>query len=275
MKPVKRRILLVLTVCLAFCLLTGGIPTKRFGMGRPFNMAPFGMVDECDANWKPTKIDSLVLWVEGDFPLVTSLTSAALCSIWTDYSGKGNHLTVIAGSGTTRQPAIVTGALNGHTGLHFDGVNSYLYRTSATWADCDSGTIIIITSYTDSIAAAQYTVASASNVYYGVGTSIHRALNNGGTVISNTTHIPSGNPFRKVRLVYASSDTIFVAGVAIASGDAGTSAWGQFIVGSGTGGGQPSHITVCAIFFYKNKILASGSPELAKLNAYILKRYGL
>ena len=281
----KRRILLVLTVCLAFCLLTGGIPTKRFGMGRPFNMAPFGMVDECDANFNPTKISGLVLDLDARYGITTSLTSAVLCSIWADQSGSGRNVTV-GGAGAAavaREPVINSSALNGKPGLVFDGLaggaGDYLFLD---WADAQDIaqplTIFIICSDPVKDATATRTLNGAAGTFFPLGsfaTSGAYTFNGGGTAQQGGTIVDG--VFHKIRITYvgsAGNDSLLVDGISIAKGNAGDSDMKALYIGTDMLPAKFADVTVCRILIY-NKSINKGSDDLTKLNAYFLKLYGL
>jgi len=276
----KKRILLALTLCLAFGLLTGGQPTKRFGMGRPFGgMIPFGMVDECDANWNPTKISGCFLWLDAGMGITTSVTSTALCSIWTDQSGNGRSPTV---AGLAREPGINSSALNGKPGLTFAGTGANADYMFIDWAAgqnvAEPMTIFIIAKDPVTIASATRTVAGESANFYPLGTT---ATTGYYTIRQVTTQVPSttaiDSTFHKFKTVFAvgaNADSLFVDGVNVVFGNGGSSAMAALYIGATSGPASFADMTICAVFGY-SRTIAEGSADLAKINAYISKRWGL
>ena len=270
----KRRILLVLTVCLAFCLLTGGIPTKRFGMGRPFNMAPFGMVDECDANWKPTDISGCILDLDSRKGITPSLTDATLCSVLTSQAPGGRYL---ATAGPSTCPVITPNVLNGQQGLVF-GADDYLFRSAAGFADVSQPlTIFLIASLPpqDGIRYL-YSAGTSWYLYTGLSTTYKYRFAVGTTGSTGSTALAAGT-FVKIRMVAstgANGDSLFVNGVKVSSGDYGSGDLTGMWLATGFTLGNYAANTFCRLILY-NKAIATGSADLAKLNAYFLKTYGL
>jgi len=281
----KRRILLVLTVCLAFCLLTGGIPTKRFGMGRPFNMAPFGMVDECDANFNPTKISGCQAWYRGDLGVIPAPSNALVCSLWVDQAKATASVRDLVQPTATLCPLITAGAKNGKQGLTFSGVSTDDFLQTATWgaALLQPYTIFMIcteptdnnqTRYLwDGAAATKHSrvfMRSGSNDW---GNFAGGSARYGGTYLG-------GNAWRKFRLVLAAgnaADTLFIDGVAVTTTNCGSDSLGGLTIAStyNNAANTNANIVVCEFILF-NKAITSlqNSADLDKLNAYFLRRYG-
>ena len=289
----KRRILLVLTVCLAFCLLTGGIPTKRFGMGRPFNMAPFGMVDECDANWDPTKISGLQFWGDAEH-IMPAPSNALVCSLITDRSGKDRHAKQATAS---KCPAITAGVLNGKPGLFFDGDDDVLACVAVTsegqWGDtlsqaADQPGFTFIYVGTHPNPAKDASASSRTLILFNAPNASQFYLNSNekpsissSTALAQSVAIADSDSVKvkRMRVVFSDStatggtggDSLIVNGVVKISGNAGANRLNSLYLG-GRATTFPGRSIGLEWMLYNKKLTGD---EVAKINAYILRKYGI
>ena len=289
----KRRILLVLTVCLAFCLLTGGIPTKRFGMDHPYGgIIPFGMVDECDANWNPTKISGLQFWGDAEH-IMPAPSNALVCSLITDRSGKGRHAKQATAS---KCPAITAGVLNGKPGLFFDGDDDVLACVAGTsaeqWGDTLSQaadqpgfTFIYVGTHPnpakDASAVRTLILFNVTNLGQFYLSSTEKPAIASSTALGQSVAIADSDSVKvkRMRVVFSDStatggtggDSLIVNGVVKISGNAGANKLNSLYLG-GRATTFPGRSIGLAWMLYNKKLTGD---EVAKINAYILRKYGI
>lgn len=79
------------------------------------------------AQWNPTELEGLILWVRADSSVVTDGSNKV--QQWLDMSPAGNDLSEVA---PNYQPLLVEDVLNGHAGIRFDGSNDNLEFTELT-----------------------------------------------------------------------------------------------------------------------------------------------
>jgi hypothetical protein len=95
--------------------------------------------------WTPTRLANLSLWLDAEVG-VTSI--ADLVSVWRDRSGHGNDASQPLAS---ERPMLVTGALNGHAVVRFDGNSNFLSipdAPSLRWGTGDY-TVEVVLSFTN------------------------------------------------------------------------------------------------------------------------------
>jgi hypothetical protein len=250
---------------------------------------PFTFTDpafRCDTipatsgSWNPTNNADGTFpyaWYVGDWATITN--ESGVLTNWQNLVSIYFNLTNNAASGTALP--VVSGTLNNHKYVTFDGVNDYLFSQSVT-----------NTQPFEIVALLNYVYAAASSYkglwegYGNAGGSARRTDANNLVAVGASTltdGFMATNTWLIVDIVYnQSSSYIYTNGVLAKSGNVGTLNLNGFHLASISGGNSTycSPIKVAEVFIYGNTNGTSVLPGTnatyrANLSTYLTNKYGL
>jgi hypothetical protein len=219
--------------------------------------------------WTPARIPGLVAWYRGDRGITLNIDGGHVVT-WADQSGHGNDLTQAT---AIKQPSYITGAVNGHPALRFDGSAQFL-QTAAFTLNQPFTVALVLKMITVGASLAHDAVMdgnTAGSTTFGVDTTPRTVAYAGSTVLDPVAEA-NGSYARIVAIYDGASSALRVAGAVTASGAIGANNAGGLTLGALADGTRPTNIECAELLAYSHHLTAS---ELAALERSLQKRYAL